>query len=116
MQQTLNYDDLTFDFHVDMFPAGPHETKSSSPTTNTLVITGVSRTFFQIPTMLSILERHFLQFGSVHSWAPLPSFGRIMVVYYEDKDAERARLDFDSTALKHTEDWYIPWDFLSLRV
>jgi len=56
--------------------------------------------------MVSILERHFQLFGSVHSWVLLPSFGRIMVVYYNDEDAERARLDFDATALRHTHDRY----------
>jgi hypothetical protein len=55
--------------------------------------------------MISTLERHFQMFGRVHSWAPLPSFGRVMVVYYDDEDAERARQDFDSAALKHTHDW-----------
>lgn len=57
--------------------------------------------------MLDTLERHFQLFGSVHSWAPLPSFGRIMVVYYDEEDAERARQDFDSVALRHKHDWYV---------
>ena len=56
--------------------------------------------------MVSILERHFQLFGHVHSWVLLPSFGRIMVVYYDEADAERARQDFDTTALRHTHDWY----------
>jgi len=73
--------------------------------TNTLIITGIARSFFQNPVMISILERHFQLFGHVHSWAPLPSFGRIMIVYYDEADAERARQDFDSTALRHTHDW-----------
>lgn len=108
MSQTLNYGDFTFDFHVNMFPAG--QTKSSSPMTNTLVVTGISRPFLQNPTMVSILERHFQQFGRVHSWVPLPNFGRIMVVYFDEEDAERARQDLDATALKHTHDWYVLTD------
>ena len=63
--------------------------------------------------MVSILERHFQLFGRVHSWAPLPNFGRIMVVYYADADAERARQDFDTTALRHTHDWYVLADFFA---
>jgi len=85
-----------------MFPAG---TKPTSPMTNTLVVTGISRSLFQNHAMVSILERHFQLFGSVHSWAPLPSFGRIMIVYHDEEDAERARQDFDATALKYTHDW-----------
>ena len=111
MPQTLNYGDFTVGFHVNMFPAGQHaQTKPSSLTTNTLIVTGISRSFFQNPVMISILERHFQLFGRVHSWAPLPSFGRIMVVYYDDEDAERARQDFDATALRHTHDWYVLLD------
>jgi len=108
MAQTLNYGDFTFDFHVNMFPAGQHthQTKSPSPMTNTLVITGISRSFIQNSAMVSILERHFQLFGRVHSWVLLPNFGRIMVVYFDEEDAERARQDFDVTALKHTHDWY----------
>jgi len=64
--------------------------------------------------MISILERHFQLFGRVHSWVPLPSFGRIMVVYYDETDAERARLDFDAIALRHTHDW--PESIKSLKV
>jgi hypothetical protein len=104
MSQTSNYADFTFGFHVNMFPAG---TKPTSPMTNTLVVTGISRSCFQNPVIVSTLERHFQLFGRVHSWAPLPSFGRIMVVYYDDEDAERARRDFDATALRHTHDWYV---------
>lgn len=114
MPQTLNYGDFTVDFHVNTFSAERQQTKSSSPTTNTLIVAGISRPFFQNPTMISILERHFQLFGHVHSWAPLPSFGRIMVVYYDDEDAERARQDFDTTALRHTHDW--PETIKSLRV
>ena len=106
MPQTLNYGDFTIGFHVNTFPAGQPQGKPSSPMTNTLIVTGISRSFFQNPTMVSILERHFQLFGRVHSWAPLPSFGRIMIVYYDEADAERARQDFDTTALKHTHDWY----------
>ena len=108
MPQTLNYGDFTVDLLFNMFPTGQHaqQPKPSSPMTNTLIVTGISRSFFQNPTMISILERHFQLFGRVHSWAPLPSFGRIMVVYFEEEDAERARQDFDATALRHTHDWY----------
>jgi len=114
--QTLNYGDFTFDFHVNMFPAGQrtNQAKSSSPMTNTLVVTGISRPFLQNPTMVSILERHFQLFGRVHSWVPLPNFGRIMVVYYDEEDAERARQDLDATALKHTHDW--PESIKSMKV
>ena len=63
--------------------------------------------------MVSILKRHFQQFGRLHSWAPLPSFGRIMIVYYDDEDAERARQDFDATALRFTHDWYVVVRFCS---
>ena len=109
MPEALNYGDFTVDFHVNTFAAGQQHTqqrKPSSPMTNTLIVTGIAHSFFQNPTMVSILERHFQLFGHVHSWVPLPSFGRIMIVYYDEADAERARQDFDTTALKHTHDWY----------
>jgi len=107
MQQTSNHGDFTFDFHVNLFPAGQnlYQTKPTSPMTNTLVVTGISRSFLQNHAMASTLERHFQLFGRVHSWVPLPSFGRIMIVYYHDEDAERAREDFDAIALRHTHDW-----------
>jgi hypothetical protein len=111
MPQTLNYGDFTVDFQVNMLPT-KQNTKPS--TTNTLVVAGIFRTFFESPTMVSILERHFRLYGHVHSWAPLPSFGRIMVVYYDDHDAERARQDFDSTAVRHTHDW--PESIRSMKV
>lgn len=100
MQQTSNHGDFTFDFHVNLY-----QTKPTSPMTNTLVVTGISRSFLQNHAMASTLERHFQLFGRVHSWVPLPSFGRIMIVYYHDEDAERAREDFDAIALRHTHDW-----------
>ena len=108
MPQTLNYGDFAVDFHVNTFPAGQHtqQPKPSSTMTNTLIVAGIARSFFQNPVMVSILERHFQLFGHVHSWVLLPSFGRIMVVYYDEADAERARQDFDTTALRHTHDWY----------
>ena len=108
MPQTLNYGDSTVDFNLNAFLAGrrTQQQKPSSPMTNTLVVAGISRSFFQHPSMISILERHFQLFGRVHSWAPLPNFGRVMVVYYDEADAERARQDFDATALRHTHDWY----------
>lgn len=112
MPQTLNYGDFTVDFQVNMFPT--EQCTKPSSTTNTLIVAGISRTFFDSPTMVSTLERHFRLFGHVHSWVPLPSFGRTMVVYYDDGDAERARQDFDSTALRHTHDW--PESIKSVRV
>lgn len=115
MPQTLNYGDFTFNLHLNMFTGEDiPQPKPSPSTTNTLVITGISHSFFQNPTLVSILERHFQLFGHVHSWAPLPSFGRIMIVYYNEEDAEQARQDFDSTAMRHTRDW--PESIKSLRV
>ena len=73
--------------------------------TNTLVVTGI-HDCFKIPSGISTLEEHFKLFGPVHSWAPLPSFGRIMIVYYDDQDAERAKVYFDSTTPALTDDWY----------
>ena len=109
MQQTLNYTDFTIELNASMFPDEQQDLQkmSSSPTTNTLVVTGISRFFFQNPPVISILERHFQHFGRIHSWVPLPSFGRIMVVYYDDHDAERAKQDFDYAAPTHTHDWYV---------
>jgi len=116
MPQTLDYGGFTAEFLADVFPAGQWipQTNPSSPTTNTLIVTGISRSFFENPSIISTLERHFQWFGRLHSWAPLPNFGRIMVVYYDDEDAERTRRDFDSAALTHAHDW--PESIRSLRV
>ena len=41
-------------------------------------------------------------YGEVHAWAPLRSFGRIIIVYYEEQVAERVKLECDNLTIDAT--------------
>ncbi|KAI0078978.1 Calcipressin, partial [Panus rudis PR-1116 ss-1] len=83
---------------------------SSSPSpqkrtklTNTLVIAQLPAPFFD-PVVLEALKDYFCSFGHIHSWAPLRSFCRIILVYYSEHDAELAKLGSDNLAIGGTGD------------
>ncbi|CAL1703268.1 unnamed protein product [Somion occarium] len=77
----------------------PELSPSSSPTsanrTNTLVVASLPPPFFDA-LVLNALRDHFTSFGQLHTWAPLRSFARILLVYYSEHDAEIAKQSCDS--------------------
>ena len=81
-------------------PATPPLTVSSAAPsrTNSLVIASLPSTFFQ-PEVLDAMKAYFASFGELYAWAPIKSFSRIIVVFYEDADAENAKLTTDGLTL-----------------
>ena len=71
---------------------------SGAGKTNTLAVTGLQREFFH-DSVLSALREHFETFGSLVHWVALPSFGRILVIYEYEADAEKAKLVSDPIVL-----------------
>src|SRR6266481_3142442 len=67
----------------------PSHTRSRSiqtpQRTNTLAIAPIPRSFF-VPEILEIIQSHFSFFGEINQWVPLPSFGRIIIVYKSEDD------------------------------
>ncbi|KAG7086384.1 hypothetical protein E1B28_002341 [Marasmius oreades] len=71
--------------------------------TNSLAITSLPKEFFQ-PHLLLHLYTHFQTYGKINQWVPLPGFGRILVVYENEDDAEKAKIYSDPIVLNATED------------
>ncbi|KAJ7126626.1 Calcipressin [Mycena crocata] len=71
--------------------------------TNTLAVTSIPKEFFQ-PLLLDVLQNHFAFFGHINRWVPLPGFGRIIVVYTREDDAESAKVSSDPIVLEQTDD------------
>lgn len=69
------------------------QSTDASPT-NTLILTSLPAGFFH-PSVLEPLKAHFMNYGALHTWAPLKGFGRIIVVFWEVDDAERLREECD---------------------
>jgi hypothetical protein len=84
-------------------------TSPVSPTdpqrTNTLAVT-IPKGFFQ-PLLLDLLRTHFAIYGHINRWVPLPGFGRIIVVYTREDDAEKAKIHCDPIVLEQTQDRYV---------
>ena len=66
--------------------------------TNTLILTQLSPSFFA-PECLQALKDHFESYGSLHSWAPLKAFNRVVMVYWNVDDASHARQECDEMVL-----------------
>jgi len=73
----------------------------SEEPTNTLIIPNLPPAFFA-PSVLEALKQHFASYGEMYAWTPLKGFKRIIVVYYEDVDAEAAR-ESDNLVIDHEE-------------
>ncbi|KAJ7221547.1 Calcipressin-domain-containing protein [Mycena pura] len=86
-------------FSASVSPSSPVRIQ----TTNTLSVTSIPKDFFQ-PLLLDVLRSHFATYGDINRWVPLPSFGRIIVVYTRDDDAEAAKLHSDPIVLEKTRD------------
>jgi len=71
--------------------------------TNTLAVTSIPKEFFQ-PLLLDVLRSHFNKYGHINRWIPLPGFGRIIVVYTREDDAETAKIHCDPIVLEQTQD------------
>ncbi|EJU05891.1 Calcipressin [Dacryopinax primogenitus] len=67
--------------------------------TNTLIIPNLPPAFFA-PQVLEALKQHFATYGEIYAWTPLKGFKRILVVYYDDDDAEAAR-ESDGVVIEH---------------
>ena len=85
-------------------PSTPPLTMSSTTPirTNSLVIASLPNTFF-IPDVLDALRSYFESFGELYAWAPLKSFSRIVLVFYEDEHAENAKLSTDGLTLEGSD-------------
>ncbi|KAI0062072.1 Calcipressin [Artomyces pyxidatus] len=83
----------------------PEEPSSpSSPTrTNTLVLTSLPEPYFH-PIVMSALRDHFETYGEVHTWAPIRAFGRVILVYRSEEDAEEAKLHCDGIVIDATSE------------
>ncbi|KAJ7191521.1 Calcipressin-domain-containing protein [Mycena haematopus] len=71
--------------------------------TNTLALTPLPKEFFQ-PLILNLLRDHFATYGQLNRWVPLPGFGRIIVVYMQEDDAETAKIHSDPIVLEQKDD------------
>ena len=78
-------------------------------------MTQVPSQFFH-PLVINVMRHHFATFGEINRWVPLASFGRIMVVYRDEDDAERAKLQCDPLILEASYDRYAPPIPLSLTL
>ncbi|KAJ7165821.1 calcineurin-binding protein [Mycena filopes] len=56
------------------------------------------------PLLFAVLRDHFTHYGYIDRWVPLPGFGRILIVYTREDDAESAKVDSDSIVLEQTHD------------
>ncbi|KAG6826177.1 hypothetical protein H0H92_000824 [Tricholoma furcatifolium] len=86
----------------------PSSRKSPSPThyhqrTNTITITSLPKSYF-LPIILNVLRDHFATFGEINRWAPITAFGRIMVVYRSEDDAETAKQQCDPIVIEQSQD------------
>ncbi|PPQ98311.1 hypothetical protein CVT26_013516 [Gymnopilus dilepis] len=84
-------------------------TSSSPPSppvmqpTNTLAVTSLPKSFFD-PLILDMLRNYFASFGEINQWVPLQGFGRIIIVYENNYDAERAKQKSDPIVLDPASD------------
>jgi len=92
-------------------PASPIQSPTSAPSliaesvieeTNTLILTSLSHVFFN-EEILTALREHFESYGELYAWAPLKSFGRIIMVFWDADHAGRARIECDKMLLTDAE-------------
>jgi hypothetical protein len=74
--------------------------------TNTLILTSLPAAFFH-PSILEPLRDHFMNYGELHTWAPLKGFGRIIAVFWNVEDAERLRQECDGLHVGGPESYVI---------
>ncbi|KAG6900356.1 hypothetical protein C0993_011987 [Termitomyces sp. T159_Od127] len=71
--------------------------------TNTITVTRVPKDFFH-PVLLDLLRGHFATYGEINRWAPLPGFGRIIIVYRFEDNAESAKQHCDRIVIQRSQD------------
>ncbi|WVQ86024.1 hypothetical protein IAT38_008192 [Cryptococcus sp. DSM 104549] len=64
------------------------------PQTNTLALLLPHPTLFA-PPILTLLRQHYEHYGPIAHWAPVRGFGRAIVVYEREEDAEMAKREGD---------------------
>ncbi|KAL0947676.1 hypothetical protein HGRIS_013764 [Hohenbuehelia grisea] len=84
-------------------PSTPAPASPTMQKTNSLVITSLPKSFFQLP-VLDALREHFSSFGEINQWVPLPGFCRIIVVYELEDDAELAKQHCDPMDIDTSSD------------
>jgi hypothetical protein len=61
------------------------------------------KSFFH-PLVLDAIRHHFAAYGEINRWVPLTGFGRIIIVYNSEDDAERAKLECDPVVIAASKD------------
>lgn len=74
-------------------PLDPPSSASAEPT-NTLALL-LPHPFLFHPPILALLRTHYASFGSIHTFAPIRAFGRVIIVYADDESAMRAKREGD---------------------
>jgi hypothetical protein len=82
-------------------PSSP--SSQTTERTNSLIVAQLPQSFFH-PLVINVLRDHFATYGEINQWVPIASFARIIIVYNEEGDAERAKLQCDPLTLEATYD------------
>ncbi|EIM82402.1 Calcipressin, partial [Stereum hirsutum FP-91666 SS1] len=89
---------------VKQTSSSPSPPRAPSPQrTNTVWLTSLPPPFFH-PVALAALRDHFESYGEIHTWAPIRSFARIMVVYMDEDEAESAKINCDGLTIEKTSE------------
>jgi calcipressin-2 len=86
-------------------PSSPLSLRTSSERTNSLILAQLPQSFFD-PLVINVLRDHFATYGTINQWVPIAGFARVIIVYNEEDDAERAKLHCDPLVLEATHDRY----------
>lgn len=91
--------------YAESLPHLPSTSPADQQKTNSISVTGVPKSFFD-PQILNVLHDHFATYGSMNQWVPLAGFGRIIIVYYQEADAEAAKQQSDPIIVQANQDRY----------
>ncbi|OCH88250.1 Calcipressin [Obba rivulosa] len=69
------------------------DSESTPQRTNSLIVK-IPPEFFH-PAILDRLRDHFATYGTIYAWAPIKAFARVVLVYYLEDAAERAKHECD---------------------
>lgn len=72
----------------------PQQPTSQHEPTNTLALLLPHPTLFA-PPVLDLLRAHYAHFGRIAHWAPVKGFGRVIVVFGSEEEAENAKRQGD---------------------
>ncbi|TFK34912.1 Calcipressin [Crucibulum laeve] len=93
---------MSYSISLPAIPSPPPSPPLPEPT-NTLAVTSLPKSFFD-PLIMDLLRDHFSSYGKINQWVPLPGFGRIIVVYEAEQQAELAKQQCDPIVLKGSHD------------